>query len=103
MPRADLECDMSLCNNEWTIFLFVTRGGLAAFLENALSGLERCGIDTILVQVVLPANAESELRNLIKIFGARPRILEQLVDVGTDDTPVAYAEYGTHTFNDVVK
>jgi len=93
---------VSVCDEEWTIVLFATRG-LGAFLENALIGIERCGIDASLVQVILPANAECELRNLIKIFGARPRILEQLVEAGTGDIPTAYLEFGTHEFNQLMK
>jgi len=93
---------MSVRYKEWAIVLLATRG-LTAFVENALIGVERCGIDTGLVQVVFPANAECELLSLTKAFGARPRILEQLIDVNAADMPASYTEYGTKGFNHVMK
>jgi hypothetical protein len=88
--------------SEWAIVLFATRG-IADFVENALIGIERCGIDASLVQIVFPAGAERELLSLAKVFGARPRILEQLIDVEAADMPAAYVEYGSQEFNHVMK
>lgn len=93
---------MSHADGEWTIVLFATRG-LAAFVENALIGIERCGINGSLVQLVFPADAECELGQLAKTFGARRRILEQLVEVKAGDMPAAYVEWNTHEFNVLLK
>lgn len=93
---------MSDGRKEWAIVLFATRG-LAAFVENALIGIKRCGIDTKLVQLVFPADAECELGPLVKTFGARPRILEQMVEVNAGDMPAAYVEWGSQEFNLLLK
>lgn len=87
---------------EWAIVLFAT-SGLSAFVENALLSIERCGIDTSFVEVVYPANAESEIAGAARVFGAKPRMLEQLVEVNPDDLPSTYVEYGTPEFSSVMK
>ena len=94
---------VSWCSlQEWAIVLLATRG-LAHFVENALVGIERCGIDASVVDVVFPANAECELASVARVFGAKPRILEQFVDVQSADMPTTYAEYGSPEFNCVMK
>jgi hypothetical protein len=83
---------------DWAIVLFATRG-LAAFVENALIGIQRCGIDTGLVHIVVPADTESELGPLARAFGARLRLLDQLVEVKSEDMPPSYVEWDTPAFN----
>ena len=82
---------------EWTIVLVATRG-LADFVANALISMERCGVDTNFVELVFPANAQSELTDLARAFGARPRVLEHLVDAHALNMPSTYAEYGSPEF-----
>ncbi len=88
---------MRNCHEDWTIVLFASRG-LAAFVENALIGIARCGIAGSLVQVVFPANAEPELGPLVKTFGARQRLLEDIMEVRAGDMPEAYLEWGSTGF-----
>ena len=93
---------MSNGQQDWTIVLYATHG-LAAFVENALIGIKRCGIDGSFVQIVFPADAERELGPLAYTFGARPRILQDMVDVQDDDMPAAYADWGSQEFNRLLK
>jgi hypothetical protein len=64
--------------NDWAIVLFATCG-LSDFVKNALKGIVVCGIDPGLVQVVIPDNAQGELRDLIEKPGAKAVILESLI------------------------
>jgi hypothetical protein len=89
-------------HKQWAVVLMATRG-LAAFVGNVLISIERCGIDTNFVEVVFPANAQCELAELARKFGAQPRILEQLIDVHPLDMPSTYAEYGSPEFAHVEK
>lgn len=89
-------------HRNWAIVLFATRG-LAHFVENALFTIKRCGIDTSIVEVLFPANAECEIASVATVFGARPRILEQLLNVQLADMPANYANYGSPEFNNVMK
>jgi hypothetical protein len=82
---------------EWAIVLLATRG-LGVFVENALLSIVRCGVNASLVEVVFPGNAECELASLAQRFGARPRILEHLVDIKSADIPATYVEYGSKEF-----
>lgn len=93
---------MSNEQQDWTIVLYATRG-LAAFVENALTSIKRCGIEGRLVQIIFPADAEYELSHLAGSFGARARILEHMVDVKDGDIPTAYAEWGSQEFNRLLK
>lgn len=93
---------MSNGHEDWTIVLYATRG-LAAFVENALIGIKRCGIKGGLVHIVFPADAKAELGDLAGTFGARARILEDMVDVKEGDTPAAYAEWGLPEFKLLLK
>jgi nucleotide-diphospho-sugar transferase len=86
----------------WAIVLFATRG-LAAFVENAIFGIVRCGIEPGIVQLVFPADAESELSHVAQTLGVRPRILQTLVEVEPSDMPAAYVEWNTPEFNLLLK
>jgi hypothetical protein len=52
---------------------------------------------------VFPAKAEWEIASVATVFGARPRILEQLLNVQPADMPATYANYGSPEFNNAVK
>jgi hypothetical protein len=82
--------------------LFVTKG-LTSFVENALIGMKRCGIDTDLVLLVFPAESEVELGPLAKRYGARQRLLETLVDIDIHDIPDSYVDWNTFEFNAFLK
>ena len=94
---------MNSPNEEWGIVLFAT-AGLRDFVENALRGIERCGISPAFVHVVFPANAATELAHLTQLFGAKPRVLEDLIE-GADvsEFPSTYVDYGTLEFNRVMR
>jgi hypothetical protein len=94
--------DASANDDSWTIVLLATRG-LAPFVENALIGMARCGIDTGLVQLVFPSDAEAELLGIARAFGACPRLLDRMIDVAAADIPADYAAYGTPAFARFVK
>lgn len=83
---------------EWKIVLFATRG-LRPFVANALIGMTRAGIDPADVEVVIPANASSELEPVIARFGARARSVEALVQTVLEDFPEHYSEFGSVPFN----
>lgn len=85
-------------SKDWTILLFAT-AAMAEFVENALIGIKRCGIEADRVQVVFPASSEAELGPMIEAFAARPRILEHLVDVSPADIPESYLNWDTLEFN----
>lgn len=90
---------MTFLAEDWTIVLFAT-AGVGDFVENAIRGIERCGIHPALVHVVFPSNAKSELVDLTRRFGATPRVLEELI--GPADVrkmPDQYINYGTPEFN----
>ena len=91
-----------LRRQEFTIVLFATRG-LADFMENALVSIERCGVGVGQVEVVVPAAAERELGGVTKAYGAKIRVLEQLVSVNPADIPAAYVEYGSPEFSCLMK
>ena len=82
--------------------MFVTKG-LTSFVENALIGMKRCGIDTDLVLLVFPAESEVELGPLAKRYGARQRLLETLVDIDIHDIPDSYVDWNTFEFNAFLK
>ena len=87
---------------DWTIVLYATRG-VAAFVENALIGITRCGINGSRVQIVFPAEAKGELGHLARSSGARGRILEDMFEVEAGDMPTAYAEWGSQEFKRLLK
>jgi hypothetical protein len=89
-------------SKQWTIVLFATKG-LASFAENALIGIKRCGIDTGIVQLVFPAEAEVELGTIAKRYGARPRIMEMLAEVDVHHIPDSYVDWNTWEFNAFLK
>jgi hypothetical protein len=91
-----------LHSQEFAIVLFATRG-LADFMENALVSIERCGVEVDQVEVVVPADAERELGGTTKVYGAKVRVLEQLVAVNPADIPDAYVEYGSPEFSGLMK
>jgi hypothetical protein len=91
-----------LHSQEFAIVLFATRG-LADFMENALVSIERCGVEVDQVEVVVPADAERELGGVTKVYGAKVRVLEQLVAVNPGDIPDAYVEYGSPEFSGLMK
>jgi hypothetical protein len=94
---------MSARGKEWAIVLLATRG-LADFVENALISIKHCRIDPSLVDVVFPANAERDLCRVAEVFGATPRVLEQLVHVENSTAfPASYVNYGTQEFNQFVR
>jgi hypothetical protein len=89
-------------SKQWAIVLFATKG-LASFVENALIGIKRCGIDIRIVQLVFPAQAEVELGPIARRYGARSRILESLVDVDVHHMPDSYVDWNTPEFNIFLK
>ena len=91
-----------LRRQEFAIVLLATRG-LADFMENALVSIKRCGVEVGQVEVVVPAGDERELGGVTKVYGAKIRVLEQLVTVNPDDIPAAYVEYGSPEFSALMK
>ena len=89
---------MTFGTEDWTIVLLAT-AGVGDFVENALGGIARCGINPALVQVVFPSNAAHELVGLIRKFGSRPRLLEELIGGADGEMPSRYVDYGTAEFN----
>src|ERR1041385_4807940 len=85
----------------WTIILLATRG-LGEVVENLLLGITRCGIDPKIVQVLMPANANQELRSVVERAGARPRILDELI-APSQAMPTSYLDYGSRHFNDLMR
>jgi Nucleotide-diphospho-sugar transferase len=96
--QSSLRTPDEFVHSPWTITLFAT-AGIADFVENSLEGICRCGIEPSIVQVVFPANAESELSPLASHFGVRPRLLETLLDGDIGQFPSTYVNYGTTEFN----
>lgn len=88
--------------DDWTIVLFATRG-LGSFVENALIGIRRCGIDPGIVHVILPRNAAPELLLIVDRYGATPRILEEFLAECPIRMPDEYLNYGTYGFNRLMR
>src|SRR4029077_12089969 len=65
----------------------------------SLIGIQQCGIDPSIVQVILPHNAASELLSVVNRFREKPRILQAFAGLKVGPMPMHYVQYGTLDFN----
>lgn len=80
----------------WVILIFATRG-FADLVENALTGIVRCGIDPGIVHVWTPPSHLGEIEMLAARFGARAFALPGAQDQIGAPTP-DNADYATRDF-----
>jgi hypothetical protein len=79
------------------IALFVT-SGLDDFLQNALRGLERVGIDRQTVHVARPNDASGVIDRILGSAGAHATSFRSFCDLSPEAMPQKYVEYGTEGF-----
>jgi hypothetical protein len=83
---------------DWAIIIMATRG-MARFAENALAGIQRCGIDPGIVHVVVPEAQLPDFEPLTSRFGAHCSTIAAIAGIPERPDEVDYADYGTADFN----
>jgi hypothetical protein len=83
---------------EHTIVAMLATLGTEDFLQNALLGLAKAGIDSNIVHVARPDNAGEVIDPILSRAGAHPFSLDRFCDPSADLMPQGYVEYGTQAF-----
>ena len=84
--------------NEHVIVALVATKGLAAFLENSLTGLTRVGVDPRIVHVARPDNAAETIDPIVLKAGAAVHSFEEFGQSPRRTIPEGYVDYGTEPF-----
>jgi hypothetical protein len=84
--------------NEHTIIAMLATLGVEDFLQNALLGLAKAGIDPNIVHVARPDNAGEAIDPILGRAGAHPFSFDRFCDPSPDLMPKGYVEYGTPAF-----
>ncbi len=84
--------------NEHTIVALMATPALADFLQNALLGITRVGIDPQIILVARPDSAASVIDPIVQAAGAYSISFTEFCAPSPDFTSDTYVEYGTPAF-----